>query len=88
MSGAAATASDASIQPRRCRTQPSTAPATNHSGIDSIAIKAKELGIALTTEEQQAALAAVKRAGTEKRGLVTDIEFRAITERVKHAASA
>jgi len=58
------------------------------SGIDSIAIKAKELRISLTTEEQQAALAAVKRAGTEKRGLVTDNEFRAITERVKRAASA
>lgn len=58
------------------------------SGIDSIAIKAKELGISLTTEEQQASLAAVKRAGTEKRGLVTDSEFRAITERVKRAASA
>jgi isopropylmalate/homocitrate/citramalate synthase len=58
------------------------------SGIDSIAIKAKELGIALSAEEQQAALAAVKRAGTEKRGLVTDSEFRAITERVKRAASA
>jgi isopropylmalate/homocitrate/citramalate synthase len=58
------------------------------SGIDSIAIKAKELGISLTTEEQQASLAAVKRAGTEKRGLVTDSEFRAIAERVKRAASA
>ncbi len=58
------------------------------SGIDSIAIKAKELGIALSAEEQQAALAAVKRVGTEKRGLVTDSEFRTITERVKRAASA
>jgi isopropylmalate/homocitrate/citramalate synthase len=58
------------------------------SGIDSIAIKARELGIALSAEEQQASLAAVKRAGTEKRGLVTDSEFRAITERVKRAASA
>ena len=58
------------------------------SGIDSIAIKAKELGISLSIEEQQAALAAVKRAGTEKRGLVTENEFRAITERVKRAASA
>jgi isopropylmalate/homocitrate/citramalate synthase len=58
------------------------------SGIDSIAIKAKELGISLSTEEQQAALAAVKSLGTEKRGLVTDNEFRAVTERVKRAASA
>lgn len=58
------------------------------SGIDSIAIKASELGISLSAEEQQAALAAVKRAGVEKRGLITDSEFRAITERVKRAASA
>jgi isopropylmalate/homocitrate/citramalate synthase len=58
------------------------------SGLDSVAIKAKELGLSLSAEEQQAALAAVKRLGTEKRGLVTDNEFRAITERVKRAASA
>ena len=58
------------------------------SGIDSIAIKARELGISLSAEEQQAALAAVKRAGVEKRGLITDNEFRTITERVKRAASA
>jgi isopropylmalate/homocitrate/citramalate synthase len=48
------------------------------SGIDSIAIKCKELGIELTPEQQSAALAAVKRRGVEKRGLVTDQEFRAI----------
>lgn len=58
------------------------------SGIDSIAIKAKELGIALSAEEQQTALAAVKRAGTEKRGLVSDSEFRTITEHIKRSASA
>jgi len=58
------------------------------SGIDSVAIKAKELGISLSAEEQQASLVAVKRAGTEKRGLVTDNEFRAITERIKRTASA
>jgi len=46
------------------------------SGIDSIAIKSKELGISLTTEQQQAVLAVVKRTGTEKRGLVSDAEFR------------
>jgi isopropylmalate/homocitrate/citramalate synthase len=58
------------------------------SGIDSVAIKAKELGISLSAEEQQAVLADVKRAGTEKRGLVTENEFRAITERVKQAAAS
>jgi isopropylmalate/homocitrate/citramalate synthase len=56
------------------------------SGIDSIAIKSKELGLQLSTEQQQAALAAVKKAGTEKRGLVTDAEFRTIVSRVQHTA--
>jgi isopropylmalate/homocitrate/citramalate synthase len=53
------------------------------SGIDSIAIKSKELGISLTTEQQQAVLSAVKRTGTEKRGLVTDTEFREICARLQ-----
>ena len=53
------------------------------SGIDSIAIKAKELGIPLTTEQQQAILTVVKRTGTEKRGLVSDDEFREICARLQ-----
>ena len=53
------------------------------SGIDSIAIKAKELGIPLTTEQQQAILVVVKRTGTEKRGLVSDDEFREICSRLQ-----
>lgn len=56
------------------------------SGIDSIAIKSKELGLSLTTEQQQGVLAAVKRAGTEKRGLVNDAEFRAIVSRIQQTA--
>jgi isopropylmalate/homocitrate/citramalate synthase len=56
------------------------------SGIDSIAIKAKEQGMELSTEQQQAVLAAVKKAGTEKRGLVTDAEFRTIVSKVQHSA--
>ena len=56
------------------------------SGIDSIAIKAKEQGMQLSTEQQQAVLAAVKKAGTEKRGLVTDAEFRTIVSRVQRSA--
>ena len=55
------------------------------SGLDSVAIKAKELGITLTAEQQQAVLGAVKRAGVEKRGLVTDTEFRLIVQRVQSA---
>ena len=48
------------------------------SGLENISIKAKELGMQLTTEQQQAILPLVKRKGTEKRGLVSDAEFRAI----------
>ena len=57
------------------------------SGIDSIAIKAKELGIPLTAEQQQALLAAVKRLGVEKRGLLTDAEFRSLVDRVQNPIS-
>ena len=57
------------------------------SGIDSIAIKAKELGIPLTAEQQQALLAAVKRLGVEKRGLLTDAEFRSLVHRVQNPVS-
>ena len=57
------------------------------SGIDSIAIKAKELGIVLTAEQQQAVLAAVKRAGVEKRGLLTNAEFRSIVDRAQNKIS-
>jgi isopropylmalate/homocitrate/citramalate synthase len=46
------------------------------SGIDSIRIKAEELGVDLDDEQERALLAEVKRRGTEKRGLVTDDEFR------------
>ncbi|MGA8866201.1 MAG: hypothetical protein WB510_04495 [Candidatus Sulfotelmatobacter sp.] len=53
------------------------------SGLDNISIKAKELGIQLTMEQQQAVLAHVKRAGTEKRGLVSDPEFRAVVALVQ-----
>jgi isopropylmalate/homocitrate/citramalate synthase len=57
------------------------------SGIDSVAIKAKELGIPLTAEQQQAVLAAVKRLGVEKRGLLTDAEFRSLVDRVQNPVS-
>ena len=54
------------------------------SGLDSIAIKAKELGVSLTAEQQQVVLTAVKRAGVEKRGLLTDAEFQFIVHRVQN----
>ena len=48
------------------------------SGIDSIRIKCEELGLELPEERQRELLAAVKRLGAEKRGLVTDAEFLAV----------
>jgi isopropylmalate/homocitrate/citramalate synthase len=46
------------------------------SGIDSIRLKSAELGLEVPEEVQPALLEAVKRLGIEKRGLVTDEEFR------------
>ena len=48
------------------------------SGLDSIDLKCKELGLELPADQRPAALAAVKRKGIEKRGLLTDAEFREI----------
>jgi isopropylmalate/homocitrate/citramalate synthase len=45
------------------------------SGIDSIRIKAEELGLDLSEEAQRELLALVKELGTSKRGIVTDDEF-------------
>jgi isopropylmalate/homocitrate/citramalate synthase len=46
------------------------------SGLDSIRIKAEELGLDLPDERRAEVLARVKELGTSKRGLVTDDEFR------------
>jgi isopropylmalate/homocitrate/citramalate synthase len=46
------------------------------SGLDSIRIKAEELGIEVPEERRAAVLAKVKELGTRKRGLVSDDEFR------------
>ncbi len=51
------------------------------SGLDSIRIKAVELGLDVSEGELPAVLEAVKKAGTRKRGLVTDAEFRRIVNR-------
>jgi len=48
------------------------------SGLDSIAIKANELGLTIPEEKKAPVLAAVKKRGIEKRGLLTDDEFREI----------
>ena len=52
------------------------------SGIDSIEIKARELGLNVPQEKRVALLAAVKQRSIEKRGLVTDEEFREMVRRV------
>jgi isopropylmalate/homocitrate/citramalate synthase len=46
------------------------------SGIDSIRIKLEELGLDVPEERRAGLLADVKRLGAQKRGLVTDDEFR------------
>ena len=46
------------------------------SGLDSIRIKAEELGLELSEDTQRELLIRVKELGTRKRGLVTDDEFR------------
>ncbi|MGB2876116.1 MAG: hypothetical protein WBB76_11670 [Gaiellaceae bacterium] len=46
------------------------------SGLDSIRIKAEELGLDVPEERRPELLARVKELGARKRGLVTDAEFR------------
>jgi isopropylmalate/homocitrate/citramalate synthase len=48
------------------------------SGLDSVRIKADELGLDLPEERRGEVLAAVKQLGAEKRRLVSDDEFRGI----------
>jgi isopropylmalate/homocitrate/citramalate synthase len=48
------------------------------SGLDSIRIKAEELGLDLPEERRADVLAGVKELGARKRGLVTDDEFRSL----------
>ena len=59
------------------------------SGLDSIDLKCKELGLPqLTPEARASVLKAVKRRGVEKRGLVTDDEFRQIIASAMKTAAA
>jgi isopropylmalate/homocitrate/citramalate synthase len=48
------------------------------SGLDSIKIAADRLGLSLDEEQRRTLLAAVKRLGADKRGLVDDDELRAL----------
>jgi isopropylmalate/homocitrate/citramalate synthase len=56
------------------------------SGLDSIDLKASELGLAVSPEHRAPILAAVKKRAIEKRGLVTDQEFREIAGTYTRAA--
>ena len=58
------------------------------SGLDSIDLKAKELGIAVTTEQRAPILAAVKKQAIAKRGLLTDQEFRTIVDETLRGVKA
>ena len=50
------------------------------SGLDSIRIKAEELGLDVPEDRRAELLAKVKELGTRKRGLVTDAEFRELAD--------
>jgi isopropylmalate/homocitrate/citramalate synthase len=56
------------------------------SGLDSIRIKVEELRLEVPEDQYPALLAAVKHAGTKKRGLVTDAEFRRLVNRNRASA--
>ena len=53
------------------------------SGLDSIDLKCKELGIPMLPDQRPAILAEVKKRAIAKRGLVSDQEFRAIVEKTR-----
>jgi isopropylmalate/homocitrate/citramalate synthase len=55
------------------------------SGLDSVRIKAAELGLDVPEKRRPELLEAVKTLGTEKRGLVTDDEFRALARSLGRA---
>ena len=56
------------------------------SGLDSIDLKARELGLDIPADARPAILAEVKKRAIEKRGLLTDAEFRQIVSGVAAAA--
>ncbi len=51
------------------------------SGLDSIRLKAEQLGLEVDAERHPELLAEVKRLGTQKRRLVSDDEFRGLVEK-------
>jgi isopropylmalate/homocitrate/citramalate synthase len=57
------------------------------SGLDSIDMKGKELGLSIAPEQRATILAEVKKLAIAKRGLITDDEFRQIVTAQRAAAS-
>jgi len=53
------------------------------SGLDSIDLKCQELGLTIGPEQRGPVLAAVKKAAVNKRGLVSDEEFRRIVSELQ-----
>jgi isopropylmalate/homocitrate/citramalate synthase len=50
------------------------------SGLDSIRLKAEELGLDIPEDRHADVLAEVKRLATQKKRLVTDAEFRKLID--------
>jgi isopropylmalate/homocitrate/citramalate synthase len=57
------------------------------SGLDSVDLKAKELGLVIPAERRAQVLAAVKKRAIEKRNLLTDQEFRDLVSDLARVAS-
>jgi isopropylmalate/homocitrate/citramalate synthase len=53
------------------------------SGLDSIDLKCKELGLTITPDQRALTLAEVKKRAIAKRGLLTDDEFRSIVKEIR-----
>ena len=64
----------------RARRRRARARAREEERLDSIRIKAEELGLDVPEERRAQLLARVKELGTRKRGLVSDDEFRQLVE--------
>jgi isopropylmalate/homocitrate/citramalate synthase len=58
------------------------------SGLDSIDLKCKELGLSITAEQRAPVLAAVKKRAIAKRGLVSNEEFRQILAEINAPAAS
>jgi isopropylmalate/homocitrate/citramalate synthase len=57
------------------------------SGLDSVDLKAKELGLTIPAEQRAPILAAVKQRAIAKRGLLTDQEFQQIVKKIMAVAT-